>query len=166
PVQELGWATAALVGALRRLDAQGFGPEGLPAVALRLSVGDDTFVELAKLRAARLLAARVGEVVGVSPPVRLHAVGSRSLLTRHDPWTNLLRASHQAFVGALAGADLVTVVPWDRVLGRPSAHARRLAATTHAVLRHEGHLDAVADPAAGAWYVEALTERLAAAAWD
>jgi methylmalonyl-CoA mutase len=66
----------------------------------------------------------------------------------------------------VGGADVVTVQPFDAALGLPDAFSRRIARNTQSLLVEEGHLARVLDPAGGSWYVEALTDSLARAAWE
>lgn len=169
-VQELAWLLASGAELLRALDREGRGPDALVGrVVLHVAVQDETFAEVAKLRAVRWLWAKLVGAAGGSPDAaraELVAVSSRAALSVADPWTNVLRASHAAFVGAVAGADVVVPACWDRALGAPEAAAARLSATLQAVLRDESRLADVADPAGGAWLVESLTDRLARAAWE
>lgn len=148
---------------------------GLPPAAafgqvqLRLTATADQFATIAKLRAARLLWARVADVAGVDDasarPV-LHAVAHRGMLTRYDAWVNVLRGTVAAFAAAVGGADAVTVEPYDVLLtAPPSRRGRRLARTTQQVLQLEANLGRVLDPAGGSWHVETFTDALADAAW-
>lgn len=171
-VQELAYALASGVEMLRLLD-RNTSESSLPLqmVASQLSfttvVGRDVFLEIAKLRALRLLWARVLQACGVSDagPLILHAVTSRRTLTRWDPWVNMLRVTTQAFAAILGGADVLTTAAFDEALGQPEALGRRIARNTHTILAEESHLDAVLDPVGGSWYVESLTHALAQAAW-
>lgn len=168
-VQELSYLLASGAELLRRMDDRGVDVATLaPRVLLQTTLGRDTFVEIAKQRAARLLWSKLLAACGGSAEAQrpfMHAVTSRSLLSTRDPWVNLLRTAHGAFIGGVSGVDAMTIVPWDRALGVPDAVARRAAATMHAVLEAEAHLARVADPAGGSWYVERLTHGLAHEAW-
>jgi methylmalonyl-CoA mutase len=110
------------------------------------------------------------ELSGVDDPggtqQRQHAVTSRPMLTRHDPWVNMLRTTVAAFAAGVGGADSVTVLPFDSPLGRPDAFGRRIARNTSHLLIDEAHVAHVADPAGGAYAVEKLTDDLARAAWE
>lgn len=168
--QELGYALALGAEALRALDRRGLGPaEAAPRIRLRLSVGPRLLLETAKLRAARLVWARLLEACGVEPDdrrVRIHAVSSRWSRTLFDPHVNALRASFEALAAVLGGCDSLHVAPWDSELGPPTEPARRLARNTQLVLREESHLHRVADPLGGAWAIETLTRQIAEAAWS
>lgn len=163
--QELGFLAGALALYLRA----GLDPaRAAKACLVTLALSADPLLEIAKLRAARLVLGRVLEVFGAAIEHRvmaLQAVVGARMLTRRDPWINLLRAAAAGFAGALGGADVLTILPMSHALGQPDAFARRLARNTHSVLAHEAHLAQVIDPAAGAYAFEALTEEIAAAAW-
>lgn len=168
--EELGCTLAAGVAYLRTLTDGGFDVDAaFTALDFRYSASADQFLTIAALRAARRLWHRVGDVSGASAGVRgqrQHAVTSSVMMTRRDPWVNMLRATVACFAAGVGGADAVTVAPFDSELGLPDAFARRIARNTQAVLMEEGHLARVLDPAGGSWYVESLTDQLAAAAWD
>jgi methylmalonyl-CoA mutase len=99
-------------------------------------------------------------------PMRVHAVTSRPMMSRFDPWVNMLRTTVAAFAAGVAGADAITVVPFDSPLGEPDAFGRRIARNTSHLLLSESHLGRVADPAGGSYAVERLTDDLALAAWE
>ena len=165
--QELGWAMATAATYLRAATAAGWSVgEAAGLVEFRLAVTDDQFAGIAKLRAARRLWARVQELSGSDPvPMRLHAVTSRPMMTRYDPWVNMLRTTVAAFAAGVGGADAVTVLPFDSALGRPDVLGRRIARNTSHLLISEAHVARVADPAGGSYAIEKLTDDLAVAAW-
>jgi methylmalonyl-CoA mutase len=166
--EELACALATAVAYLRALTGAGLSaPAAFDQIEFRYAVGPDQFLSLAKLRAARLLWARVAETCGVpSARQRQHAVTSWAAMTVRAPLNNVARATSAAFAAVVGGADAVTVLPYDAALGRPSPEALRLARNTHAILRVEAHATRVHDPAAGSWYAERLTRDLAVSAWE
>jgi methylmalonyl-CoA mutase len=166
--QELASVLAAAAWWLRALAENGVSAEAaLPQVAASLTVDRDQFVSVAKLRAMRLLWARLAELCGApGVPLSIHGETSRRTLTRTDPHTNLVRTTIAAIAAALAGADTISVVPFDAALGLPGASARALARNTHHLLIEESHLHRVADPGAGSGLVESLTDALAETAWS
>lgn len=87
------------------------------------------------------------------------------MLTRYDPWVNILRGTLACFGAGIGGAESVTVLPFDHAIGQSDAFARRIARNTQSVLLEESKLAGVIDPAGGSWYVENLTDALAHAAW-
>ncbi len=169
-LQELAFATATGVCYLRRMTSAGLGIDAAAAqVEFSFSVGRDFFLEVAKLRAARLLWSKVVGASGggeSSRAMRIHARTSALETSRLDPWMNLVRGGAQSFAAALGGADSIRTAPWDQVLGWPDDNARRLAANVQHILAEEARLDRVADAAGGSWYLESLTDSLARGAWE
>ncbi|MFJ4963223.1 methylmalonyl-CoA mutase family protein [Streptomyces sp. NPDC088729] len=166
--QELGLSLATGVAYLRALTGAGLSVEQACAqMEFRYAATADQFLTIAKMRAARRLWARVAEASGApgAGAQRQHAVTSAVMMTRRDPWVNMLRTTLAALGAGVGGADSVTVLPFDHALGLPDAFARRIARNTSTILMEESHLARVVDPAGGSWYVERLTDELAAASW-
>ncbi len=164
--QELGFAIASGVAYLRALTAAGLDlATAAGTVEFRVAATADQFGTIAKLRAARRLWARVTEASGGTQPMSLHAVASPTMLTRRDPYVNLLRGTLAGFAAGVGGADAVTVAPFDEAIGAPQPFSRRIARNTQSLLLEEAHLRRIADPAGGSWYVESRTDALARAAW-
>ena len=165
--QELGYSLAVGAAYLRQLTAAGIPlDEAVGLLEFRYAATDEQFATIAKLRAARRLWARVVELSGGTVTAqRQHAVTSRPMMSKYDPWVNMLRTTVAAFAAGVGGADSVTVLPFDSVLGRPDAFGRRIARNTSSLLIAESHVAHVADPAGGAYAVEKLTDDLARAGW-
>ncbi|MCF1596071.1 methylmalonyl-CoA mutase subunit beta [Streptomyces muensis] len=165
--QELGSSLATGVAYLRELTEAGLTVEQACAqLEFRYAATADQFLTIAKLRAARRLWARVTEVCGAPSAQVQHAVTSPVMMTRRDPWVNMLRTTVATLAAGVGGADAVTVLPFDHALGLPDAFARRIARNTSTILIEESHLARVIDPAGGSWYVESLTDELARAGWE
>lgn len=172
--EELGAAIAAGVEYLRALTAQGLTiSEALGQLEFRLAATDDQFQTLAKFRAGRQVWARVAQVCGASEfgGAVQHAVTSAAMMSQRDPWVNMLRTTLAAFGAGVGGADSVTVLPFDVALpagaaGVSKSFSERIARNTQLLLLEESHLGRVLDPGAGSWYVEQLTEEIAAKAWE
>ncbi|MEV0206594.1 methylmalonyl-CoA mutase subunit beta [Streptomyces sp. NPDC050788] len=170
--QELGCSLATGVAYLRELTEAGAGTEkltveqALAQLEFRYAATADQFLTVAKLRAARRLWARVTEVCGAPGAQVQHVVTSPVMMTRRDPWVNMLRTTIATLAAGVGGADAVTVLPFDHALGLPDAFARRIARNTSTILVEESHLARVIDPAGGSWYVERLTDELAHAGWE
>ncbi|MGY0021774.1 methylmalonyl-CoA mutase family protein [Streptomyces sp. YJ-C3] len=167
--QELGASLATGVAYLRELTAAGLSVEQAAGqLEFRYAASADQFLTVAKFRAARRLWARVAEACGApgSGAQLQHAVTSPVMMTRRDPWVNMLRTTIATLGAGVGGADAVTVLPFDHALGLPDAFARRIARNTSTILIEESHLARVIDPAGGSWYVERLTDELAHAAWE
>lgn len=169
PAQELGASLATGVAYLRELTEAGLSVEQACAqLEFRYAATADQFLTIAKLRAARRLWARIAEVCGApgAGAQVQHAVTSPVMMSRRDPWVNMLRATIATLAAGVGGADSVTVLPFDHALGLPDAFARRIARNTSTILIEESHLSRVIDPAGGSWYVEKLTDELAHAGWE
>ncbi|MFB7459074.1 MULTISPECIES: methylmalonyl-CoA mutase subunit beta [unclassified Streptomyces] len=167
--QELGCSLATAVAYLRELTDAGLSVEQACAqLEFRYAATADQFLTIAKLRAARRLWAKVAEVCGAprAGAQLQHVVTSSVMLTRRDPWVNMLRTTIATLAAGVGGADSVTVLPFDHALGMPDAFARRIARNTSTILVEESHLSRVIDPAGGSWYVERLTDELAHAGWE
>lgn len=165
--QELGASIATAVAYLRGLTEAGLNIEvAVRQLEFRYAVTADQFAGIAKLRAARRLWARVGEVLGVTAAQRQHAVSSTVMLTRRDPWVNMLRGTIACFAAGVGGADAITVAPFDAAVGADTAFSRRIARNTQSILLDESHVAGVIDPAGGSWYLESRTDELAQRAWD
>lgn len=165
--QELAFSLAAAVTYFRDLELAGVDYTALPRlVGLTLVAEADQFGTIAKARAARRLWAAVLQASGLPDvQVNLHMETSWRMMSRTDPYVNMLRTSVAAFAAGVGGADSVTVLPFTQALGLPDAFARRVARNTQAILIEESNLHRVADPGAGSGAIEARTEDLAAAAW-
>ena len=166
---ELGYSLAVGIAFLRAAtDDLGLDvAEAASLLEFRYAVTDEQFLSIAKLRAARRLWARVLELSGAhgAGGQVQHAITSRAMLSKYDPWVNMLRGTVAAFAAGVGGAQSVTVLPFDSVLGVPDALGRRNARNTSALLVHEAHVARVTDPAGGSFAVEKLTDDLARAGW-
>jgi methylmalonyl-CoA mutase len=167
--QELGYTMAVGATYLRLLtERAGLDVESAAAlIEFRYAATDEQFPTIAKLRAARRMWHRVLELSGApdAPGQRQHAVTSRPMMTKHDPWVNMLRTTVAAFAAGVGGATSVTVLPFDSPLGLPDALARRNARNTSSLLIHESHVARVTDPGGGSHALERLTDDLAHAGW-
>lgn len=164
--QELGALIASAIDTLRRLedkaDTAALAARMSFAVALDANYG----IGIAKLRAARRLWARCLEALGLpAAPMRLQGITSARMLTKYDPWTNMLRVTAATFAGAAGGADIVTSRAFNEALGYPEELGRRIARNTQIIAMEESQLGRVADPTGGAWFTESLANDLAEAAW-
>jgi len=166
--QEIAFAAATGLVYLRAMNAAGLTlDDAVDQLLFSVAVSDELFLEVSKLRAMRLVWAKVLTTLDAADPARmtLHARGSRRTKTRRDPWVNLLRGTVEATAAATGGADAITVLGYDDAVGPAEARARRLAVNTQVLLEEEAHLGKVGDPAAGSALVEDLTDRLARDAW-
>lgn len=168
-VDEVAFAIATGIEYLRALEAAGVPvQDALGRITFRVSATADQFLTICKLRALRRLWARVTEECGVEADKRgalIHAVTSPRMFTRDDPYVNILRATTATFGASVGGADIITTLPFDQVVGLPNEFSRRIARNVQVVLAEESNIGRVNDPAGGSWYVESLTDQIAQAAW-
>lgn len=168
--QELASMLSTAVAYLRSMQDAGMNANDAAArIEITLGADADFFTTIAKLRAARRTYGAMSQACGVDPAVAPPAMVVRTLhrnLSRRDPWVNMLRVTSGAFAGALGGADTVITAPFDSELGQPSALGRRMARNTQLLLSEESNVGRVIDPAGGSWYIESLTESIAAEAWS
>ena len=166
-VQELAYLIASGADYVRALMTAGLGAEAAcRQILFAASVGADYQIEMSKLRAARRMWSRVATAFGASGAMKLQAVSSRRMLTRRDPWVNILRNTAACFAAGVGGADIVTVRNFTDAMGLPGKLARRLARNTQIIAQEESSLGRVVDPPGGAWAIEKLGDDLANAAWD
>ena len=166
--QELAFMLALLADAYDQLTNEGLTIGQLvPKTVLSVSVGTSYFTEIAKLRALRVLLARFVSAYAFSPqpPAFIHVQTSTFYDATATPNTNLLRATTEAMAAVIGGCDALTVHPYDAVLGQQSEFSDRIARNVSVLLKEESYLDKVADPSAGAYYIENLTHQLTESAW-
>ncbi len=165
---ELGTLGAALLAYIRALLAAGDDVErGLGRVMLGLSLDQDYFLGIAKIRAARRMFEAVAVHLGVKnpPPAKIEARSSGRMLSALDVHVNMLRATAAAFAGGAGGADILILDPFDAPLGAPSALGRRQSRNIQLELMQEGGIAEVRDPAGGSFYLERLGADLAERGW-
>lgn len=168
-VDQLAYAVATGIEYVRALVASGVSAaDAFSSIDFRVTVNADQFLGIARLRALRRMWSRVGEVLEVPVENRgatQHAVTSWRMITRDDPWVNLLRGTIATFAAGVGGAESITTLPFDTAQGLPNTFSRRMARNTQLVAAEESNLGRVEDPAGGSWYVETLTNDVAKAAW-
>jgi methylmalonyl-CoA mutase len=168
--QDVAFSVATGVEYLRSMILAGLDVDSAAGqVLFSFSLGTHFFLAICKLRAARQLWSRVVESCGGSPAagaMRIHARTSDRVLTRRDPYVNLLRNTAGVFAAGMGGAESITSVPFDALFGEPDAFSRRIARNTLLILQEEAHLNHVIDPAGGSWFLDRLTEQIALKGWE
>lgn len=165
-VQELGIAAATgvfYIQSLSGLEAE----QIINQLIFKFSIGSNYFMEIAKLRAARVIWNKIAEAYGVSEDSRgmqIAADTSSFTTTLFDPYVNLLRGANEAFASVVGGVQYLHVNEFDKLTGSNS-FSERIARNIQLILQEEPHLKTVIDPAGGSWYVEKLTNELATSAW-
>ena len=169
PVQQLTALLSTGAAYLRACESAGLDPEAAASqIAATVVLDADVFTGVATCRAARrvwdalLWSCGVGEA---RRGLRLQARTAARMMTRRDPWVNLLRVTAATFAAGVGGADGVIALPFDAELGFPDDLGRRMARNTQLLLIEESHVGRVIDPGGGSWYVESYTEQLAERAW-
>jgi len=134
------------------------------------AIGMNFFMEVAKLRAARLLWHRVIEPFAPknagSLMLRTHCQTSGVSLTEQDPYNNVVRTAVEAMAAVLGGTQSLHTNSFDEALGLPTDMSARIARNTQLIIQEETGIPAVVDPLGGSYYVEALTQHLADRAWE
>lgn len=169
-VEELAFALSAGHDYLVRLMDAGLTiEEAARKLRFSLSVSSNYFMEIAKLRAARMLWANI--VKGYNPEkncackMQIHAETSKWNQTVYDPYVNMLRGTTEAMSAAIGGVYSLEVTPFDASFENPTEFSKRIARNVELLLKHESHFDQVVDPAGGSYYIENLTQSIAAEAW-
>jgi methylmalonyl-CoA mutase len=169
-VQELAFTLAdgmEYVRAARRLglDIDAFAPR----LSFFFAIGMNFFMEIAKLRAARLLWHRIMDEFGAksdkSKMLRTHCQTSGVSLTEQDPYNNVIRTTIEAMAAVLGGTQSLHTNSFDEAIALPTDFSARIARNTQLVIAEESGVVNVADPLGGSYFVEALTRELADKAW-
>ncbi len=169
-VQELAFALAQGNEYLATLTQKVFSiDEAATRIQFTLAIGSNYFMEIARLRAARLLWAKIVEQYKLASPqsmqMNIHAVTSTWNKSIYDPYVNMLRTTTEAMAAAIGGADSITVLPFDNTFKKSDDFSERIARNQQIILKHESYFNQVADPAAGSYYIENLTHAIADEAW-
>ena len=169
-VEELAFTLSAGHDYLVRLTDAGL---DVDAAARKLrfsfSVSSNYFMEIAKFHAARMLWANIvkgyGPAKNCACKMHIHAETSRWNQTVYDPYVNMLRGTTEAMSATIAGVHSLEVMPFDASFENPTEFSKRIARNVELLLKNESHFDQVVDPAGGSYYVENLTQSIAAEAW-
>lgn len=168
-VQELGFVLATAVEYIDRLMKEGLTIDQIAgSMRFTFAIGSFFFMETAKLRAARMLWAKIVEAYGgdkQSQKMTIHGVTSFFNQTKYDPYVNMLRTTTETFSAVIGGVDSLQTNPFDETLGLPDEFSRRAARNIQIVLNEEAHLGQLIDPAGGSYYVEQLTAEVAQKSW-
>jgi len=170
-VQELAFSLASGNEYLAMLTEKGLKAEEIaPFIQFSFSTGSSYFIEIARLRAARLLWSQI--VKQYQPQsesaaeMHIHCSTSGWNKTIYDPYVNLLRSTTEAMSAAIGGTDSMSIDPFDLFYKEPDEISTRIARNQQIILKEESYLDKVVDPAAGSYYIENLTASIAKAAWE
>jgi methylmalonyl-CoA mutase len=170
-VQELAFALASGNEYLSWYASKGLGIDEITnRMVFVFAAGGNYFMEIAKLRAARLLWAQIvkhyNPVSDDSAKMYIHSMTANWNKSIYDPYVNMLRTTTEAMSAAIGQADIITVLPFDMNYQEPDDFSLRIARNQQIILKEESNLDKVVDPGAGSYYIENLTVSLADAAWS
>ncbi|MDR0205819.1 MAG: methylmalonyl-CoA mutase family protein [Bacteroidales bacterium] len=170
-VQELGYALGIANEYLNFATEKGVPSEKIAAkMQFTLSVGSNYFMEIAKLRAARVLWATLIEQYHPESDsayqLVLNSVASSWNKTLYDPYVNMLRSTTEAMSAALGGADSIALKPFDVAYKQEDEFSSRISRNTQIILKEESYFDKVIDPAAGSYYIENLTNFVIEHSWQ
>ncbi|MFO0998642.1 MAG: methylmalonyl-CoA mutase [Alphaproteobacteria bacterium] len=168
-VQELAFTLADGLEYVRAALGRGLKIDDFaPRLSFFFCLGMNFFMEIAKLRAARLLWAKLLAPYAPKNPqslmLRTHCQTSGVSLTEQDPYNNIIRTTIEALAGVLGGTQSLHTNSFDEALALPSPFAARIARNTQLILAEESGIPHVIDPLGGSYYVESLTHSIAAAA--
>jgi methylmalonyl-CoA mutase len=169
-VQELAFTLADGLEYARYVAGRGLPVDDFAGrVSFFFGIGMNFFMEIAKLRAARLLWARIMTDLGARKPgskmLRTHCQTSGVSLTEQDPYNNIVRTAYEAMAAVLGGTQSLHTNSFDEAIALPSDFAARIARNTQLILAEETGVTHVIDPLGGSYYVEHLTQSLANEAW-
>jgi methylmalonyl-CoA mutase len=171
PVQELGFTLADGLEYVRAAISKGLDVDAFaPRLSFFFAIGMDFFMEVAKLRAARILWARLMSEFNPAKPgslmLRTHCQTSGVSLTEQDPYNNVVRTAFEALAAVLGGTQSLHTNSFDEAIALPTETSARIARNTQLILAEETGVTRVVDPLGGSYYVEALTDALATHAWE
>lgn len=170
-VQELAVGLAMATEYLVQLTDRGHNPGEIMAhMQWNMTAGPEYFPEIARIRAARHLLARLAASFDSSGSlisgIFIHSITTQWNKTLYDPYVNLLRLTTEAMSAVIGGCDSLDVQPFDHVFREPGELSGRLSRNIQIILREESYLNKVIDPASGSYYIEALTDSLIGQAWE
>ncbi len=169
--QELAFSLAQGAEYLTQFTEAGLNADdAAKAIKFNMGISNNYFMEIAKLRAGRLLWSKIVKAYGpeckCSAKMIVHSETNRYNKTVYDPYVNMLRTQTEAMSATLGGAHSVTVLPFNVIYEDSTEFSERIARNQQTLLKEESHFDKIADPSAGSYYIEALTESLTEKAWE
>ncbi len=164
-VQELGYTLADGLEYVRVSCARGLNIDSFaPRLSFFFGIGMNFFMEIAKLRAARFLWAKIMQDFDPKDPrslmLRTHCQTSGVSLTEQDPYNNIVRTAFEALAATLGGTQSLHTNAFDEALALPSETSSRVARNTQLILANETGVSHVVDPLGGSYYIESLTNSL------
>ncbi|MEA3505424.1 MAG: methylmalonyl-CoA mutase family protein [Bacteroidota bacterium] len=170
-IQELGFGLAMGEEYINKLTDQGFSIDQIaPKMRFNFATGPIYFMEIAKLRAARLLWSNIVNAYNPekaeTAKMKIHSSNATWNKTIYDPYVNMLRTTTETMSSTLGGVHSFTVNPFNKIFEKTTPMSERIARNQQIILKEESYFDKVTDPAAGSYYVEQLTNSIAENAWN
>jgi methylmalonyl-CoA mutase len=168
--QELAFSLNVAVEYIDKLGALGIGPEKvIRNLEFSMAIGTDYFLEIAKLRALRILFYKIAETYGLKDydpsDLSIHSISSRWSKTIYDPYVNMLRNTTEAMSAIIGGCNALTISPYNENFADVTAFSKRISRNVSNMLKEESYFDKVVDPAAGSYYIENITDEMVKKAW-
>ncbi len=168
--QELAFALSSANEILSEAEKNEINPEKLiPKIVFNFGIGSNYFIEIAKLRAARFLWAKICEAWTSDKDtgkMYINSITSDRNKTIYDPYVNQLRNTTEAMSAILGGANVITVKPFDFTYKKPDEFSERIARNTGIILKEEAYFNKSVDPAAGSYFIENLTNDIIEKSWE
>lgn len=168
-VQEMAYALATAISYLKYLQNAGLAIEDLaPLFQVKLSLGSNLFMEIAKVRAFRLLWSEMIKAFGGEEDLQkvwIHGKTAKFNKTIYDIYVNVLRTATEGFAGVIGGVDSLEISCFNELIAQPDEFSSRMARNQQNILKEEAHFNKVIDPAGGCYYIEWLTNELANKSW-
>ncbi len=169
--QELAYTLNMAVEYIDQLGALGVSPEKvIRNIEFSMAVGTDYFLEIAKLRALRVLFTKIAETYGVKGydpgMLSIYSVSSRWTKTLYDPYVNMLRNTTEAMSAIIGGCNALTIAPYDETFAEPTSFSKRISRNVSNMIKEESYFDKVADPSAGSFYIETITDEMVKKGWQ
>ncbi|RLD63785.1 MAG: methylmalonyl-CoA mutase small subunit [Bacteroidetes bacterium] len=170
-VEELAFSLAAGNEYLSQLTEKGLAVDEIAnQIKFNFAVGSSYFLEIAKIRAARLLWANIVNEYNPkneeSKKMYVHSTTSEWNKTVYDPYVNILRSTTETMSSVIGGTDSLTVNPFNSIYEETTDFSERIARNQQIIVKEESYFDKIVDPSAGSYYIENLTNSIAENAWQ
>jgi methylmalonyl-CoA mutase len=168
--QELAFALNVAVEYIDKLSELGVSAEKvIRNMEFCMAVGTDYFLEIAKLRALRILFYKIAESYGLKDydpgSLQIHSISSQWTKTVYDPYVNMLRNTTEAMSAVIGGCNALTIAPYDENFAEPTAQSKRISRNVSNMIKEESYFDKIVDPSSGSYYIENITDEMVKKSW-
>lgn len=169
--QELAFTLNVAVDYIDKLSDLGISVEKvIRNMEFSMAIGTDYFMEIAKLRALRILFYKIAESYGMTDydpgNLNIHSVSSGWTKTIYDPYVNMLRNTTEAMSAVIGGCNALTICPYNENFEDATRLSKRISRNVSNVLKEESYFDKIVDPSAGSYYIENITDELVQKSWE